>query len=86
MVYPKDGWYAANIAFALRDIFANEVDLANTFFKQFMEGYTSQTSITEAESDNIVMFLRFQNLLTYTKLLNTLDLSRIQIILNGLKD
>ncbi|GGA85383.1 phosphotransferase enzyme family protein [Ornithinibacillus halotolerans] len=69
-----DGWYAADIAFALRDVFAQEVDFTNPIFLQFLNGYKSKTNITDDEVENISMFLRLYNLLTYTKLLDSLDL------------
>jgi Ser/Thr protein kinase RdoA (MazF antagonist) len=68
------GWYAADIAFALRDLVENAVDLQDGKFNLFLEGYRQAWPIGDKEVENIPMFLRFRRLITYKQLLLSLDL------------
>ena len=43
-------WYVADIAFALRDLFEDGVDLENKYFKNFIAGYKN-----EFELDNEIL-------------------------------
>jgi Ser/Thr protein kinase RdoA (MazF antagonist) len=67
------GWYAADIAFALRDLFEHGIDLQDEKFRLFLEGYRQACSITEKEITNIPTFLRLHNLITYKRLLTAVD-------------
>jgi Ser/Thr protein kinase RdoA (MazF antagonist) len=69
-----DGWYTADIAFALRDLFPNEVDFSDPNFQVFLEGYNSRNNLTESEIYDIPMFLRLHNVITFSSLLRTVDI------------
>lgn len=66
-------WYAADIAFALRDLLKTETDLANPKVFEFINGYQSEYSLTPNMAKELPMFIRLHNLLTYTGLIETLD-------------
>lgn len=68
-------WFAADIAFALRDLFgdsASRVDFQNQLFLNFVEGYRSARAIDEEELKLLPLFLRLHNLITFTKLYRAL--------------
>lgn len=71
-------WYVADIAYALRDLFENGVDLNNPSYKQFMNGYTSETSIDLRLQQDLVWFLRLHNLVMFAKLYRSLDLKEAE--------
>ncbi len=71
-----DGWYCADIAFALRDLFVEKVELTDPSFQQFLQGYRSKTAITDEEIAHIPMFLRLHNLISFAKLVKTVDVER----------
>ncbi len=65
-------WFAADIAFALRDLFgdrASQVDLQDARFGEFVRGYRSARQIGNDELAQIPLFLRFSNILKYAELL-----------------
>ncbi|CAN5646080.1 phosphotransferase enzyme family protein [soil metagenome] len=69
-------WFAADIAFALRDLFgdsAAKVDLQHPTFKQFIEGYRSVRPIDQAELDQLPRLMRLHNLISFAKLHRTLS-------------
>jgi Ser/Thr protein kinase RdoA (MazF antagonist) len=66
-------WYVADIAFALRDLFKKEVDLFNPFFQEFIKGYTTETDLDFCQLEELSYFLRLHNLITFTGLLQTVD-------------
>ena len=66
-------WFVSDIAFALRDLFDNNVDLDNENFTSFMEGYQTKMSIDKEILKDLSFFLRMHNLITFTKLLRTLE-------------
>lgn len=68
------GWYAADIAFALRDAFANGGSLDHESVQNFIRGYRQSQSISEDEITTIPLFLRAHRLLTYAQLLESMDL------------
>ena len=68
-------WFAADIAFALRDLFEDspkKVDLRNRSFQYFLAGYRLVRDITLEELELIPMFLRLHNLISYAKLHRTI--------------
>lgn len=67
-------WYVADIAFALRDIFKKEVDLENPFFQEFLKGYQNETDLDFSLLEQLSYFLRLHNLLSFTGLLQTVDI------------
>ncbi|TDL67514.1 hypothetical protein E2R56_20205 [Rhodococcus qingshengii] len=68
------GWFSADIAFALRDLFPTEIDLSNPLLQLFLKGYRTKKEITDSELLDLPMFLRLHNLITFTGLLKTLDI------------
>ncbi len=69
-------WYAADIAFALRDLFADRadrVDQSDPRFLSFVEGYRQARQIAQAELDRIPLFLRLHNMITYAGLQRSLE-------------
>lgn len=68
-------WFAADIAFGLRDLFddsANKVDLAHKSFLHFMDGYRSVRPIAQAELERIPLFMQVHNLMMLARLHRTL--------------
>lgn len=69
------GWFAADVAFALRDVFgdrADKVNLHNEMAQSFVEGYRSVRRIDNAELERIPLFLELHNLVTLVKLFHSL--------------
>jgi Ser/Thr protein kinase RdoA (MazF antagonist) len=69
-------WFAADIAFALRDLFDDNsanFDPLNGSFLKFIQGYRLERVIAQAEVDSIPLFMNLHNLVTYAKMLRTLD-------------
>ena len=69
-------WYAADIAFALGDLFdddAAKVDLSNPSFCAFIEGYRTAKPIADDELARIPLFLRLDNSLVFCKLRRAAD-------------
>jgi Ser/Thr protein kinase RdoA (MazF antagonist) len=77
-------WYIADIAFALRDLFNNGFCPSDKYFKSFIDGYRKEMDISEQDLNEISMFLRYHNLLTYIKLRKTLDIGE-EILSNNLQ-
>ncbi|HLV08640.1 MAG TPA: phosphotransferase [Halanaerobiales bacterium] len=67
-------WYVADIAFALRDLFEDSIDLTNSDFQEFIKGYESEFKIDKELLNDLSWFMRFHNLLSYTKLLRSIDI------------
>lgn len=67
-------WYVADIAFALRDLLKKEVDMKNPFFQEFLEGYQSETEVDSSLLQQLPWFIRMHNLITFTNLLQTVDI------------
>ena len=64
-------WFVADIAFALRDLFednANQVNLANESFCDFVTGYRRVRPIESSEIDHVPLFLRLHHLLSLSRL------------------
>lgn len=66
-------WFAADVAFALRDIFQDGSAMDKNEFKLFLEGYRKVRSISIEEVGRIPMFLRVHNFITYLKLKESMD-------------
>lgn len=65
------GWFAADIAFALRDLFedrASGVDLQNESFLCFLKGYRTSRELSQGDLELIPMFLQLHNLLSFARL------------------
>jgi len=68
-------WFAADFAFALRDLFgdsAAKVDLQHEIFLHFVEGYRLAKPINQAELARIPLFLRLHNLFALARLYRAL--------------
>ncbi|HEY2491923.1 MAG TPA: phosphotransferase [Paenibacillus sp.] len=66
-------WYVADIAYALRDLFDEDVDLDNSKFQAFIKGYKQENTMNESLLVELSGFLRIHNLLLFTKLLKVVD-------------
>jgi Ser/Thr protein kinase RdoA (MazF antagonist) len=68
-------WFAADIAFALRDLFddGTSVDLSSDSFFAFIYGYRSVRSIDQQEIEIIPVFLRMHNLISFARILQSVD-------------
>ncbi|MGF2615274.1 phosphotransferase [Rossellomorea vietnamensis] len=69
------GWYAADIAFALRDLFEKGSSLQSREFLLFLEGYRLVCPITDGEVQKIPMLLRLHNLIMFKQLKKSLDVT-----------
>jgi Ser/Thr protein kinase RdoA (MazF antagonist) len=68
-------WFAADIAYALRDLFddaADRVNLDQTQFLAFVQGYRSAKEIDQEELELIPLFLRMHHLAMFARLLRAL--------------
>ena len=64
-------WFVADIAFALRDLLcgsAENVELQNESFQNFVAGYRQAKQVTQQDLELVPMFLRLHNLITFAKL------------------
>jgi Ser/Thr protein kinase RdoA (MazF antagonist) len=68
-------WYAADIAFALRDLFEEGADIGDPRFRVFVDGYRMFFPLSEEHIGNVPLFLRFAHLLTYARIARSLDLA-----------
>ena len=69
-------WYAADIAYALRDLYEDQVDRFNVDDERvqaFLEAYRSIRPISEEELSHIPIFIRLHNLYTYTRLYRSIE-------------
>jgi Ser/Thr protein kinase RdoA (MazF antagonist) len=71
-------WYVADIAFALRDIFKEEVNLNLPPVQEFLNGYRSQTELDSILIRDLPLFMRLHNLTTFAGLLKTVDIPESQ--------
>lgn len=67
-------WYAADIAFALRDLFAAGADLGHPSFRTFVRGYRAQHPLDDDLLARVPLFFRLANLLQYARLVRAVDL------------
>jgi Ser/Thr protein kinase RdoA (MazF antagonist) len=68
-------WFAADIAFGLRDLFnddSTQVNLTDVHLLSFLEGYRSVRAMPDEEIQQIPLFLRLHNLLLFTKIIRSL--------------
>ncbi|MGM0641684.1 MAG: phosphotransferase enzyme family protein [Thermotogota bacterium] len=68
--------FEADIAFALRDLFEEKVDVEDERFKIFIEGYKTEFDLNEKLVKEMKWFLRFHDLLLFTKLKRTTDIHK----------
>ena len=68
-------WYVADIAFALRDLFENGVDLSNPSFGAFMRGYARHAAVDDDLLAQLPTWMRLVNLIMYGKLTRAMDVT-----------
>ena len=64
-------WHAADIAFALRDLYSDRMsgfDLEDSRFRSFIEGYRGVKGIPDEELERIPVFIRLHNLYMYSRI------------------
>lgn len=66
-------WYAADIAFALRDL--DDQKMTNPLFAEFVNGYESETTLDSDLVEQLPMFNRLHDLTMFAKLLRSVDIS-----------
>ena len=69
-------WYAADLAFGLRDLFDDRpagIDLSDERFLTFIQGYRQVRSISDEELSHLSLFLRLHNLVIFARLLRSLE-------------
>lgn len=68
-------WYAADIAFALGDLFEEETDVSGERFRAFVQGYSEHHPLDEDLSSRVPLFLRLGGLVRYARLVRATDLA-----------
>jgi Ser/Thr protein kinase RdoA (MazF antagonist) len=68
-------WYAADIAFALRDLFDVGRSLDDSSVRAFLDGYTVFTANDERMLALVPTFSRLSRLFTYVRIMRSLDIS-----------
>ncbi len=71
-------WYAADVAFALRDLFEGGVDLSSPSLRAFISGYTQHATLSEEAISHLPTWMRLANLFAYAKLMRAMDLAADQ--------
>ena len=68
-------WFAADIAYALRDIFKGKtIDLTEPRFRLFVEGYRQVRQIQDAELQQLPLFVRLHRLFFIARLRHSVDI------------
>jgi Ser/Thr protein kinase RdoA (MazF antagonist) len=70
-------WFVADIAFALRDLFADQaeqIDTSDERFRTFIAGYREIRDLSDHELAQLGLFLRVHKLVTFAKLLRAADI------------
>lgn len=67
-------WYAADVAFALRDLFDQGADLRHASVGAFVRGYRAHFSLDDELLVALPLFSRLSRLLVCTRLVRSLDL------------
>ncbi len=67
-------WYVMDIAFALRDLFRYGIDLNSGSFLAFVRGYQTEHVLPAEIVSQLPLFLRMAKLITYVRLVRSLDL------------
>ena len=68
-------WYAADVAFALRDLFEAGADTRDPRFRAFVDGYREIYPLSEESITYVPSFLRFVHLLSYARIARAMDLT-----------
>jgi Ser/Thr protein kinase RdoA (MazF antagonist) len=64
----------ADIAYALRDLFEEGIDLEDPSFQAFIKGYRSETELDMALLKEIPMFMKLHDIVSFAKLLRSVDI------------
>jgi Ser/Thr protein kinase RdoA (MazF antagonist) len=72
-------WYAADIAFALRDYFDAGANLSTPSVRAFLGGYAAQTRLTDQQIAQIPLFSRLARLIQFGRITRALDLARTPV-------
>jgi Ser/Thr protein kinase RdoA (MazF antagonist) len=67
-------WYAADIVFALGDLFEENGDLGDKRFRAFIQGYSEHRPVDEHLPSRVPLFRRLGSLLKYARLVRAADL------------
>jgi Ser/Thr protein kinase RdoA (MazF antagonist) len=69
-------WYAADIAFALRDYFDAGADLHSPSVRAFLDGYAAHTPLADEQIAQIPLFLRLGRLIQFARIARALDVTK----------
>lgn len=67
-------WYVADIGYALRDLFKVEINLDSKYFQSFIDGYKKETTLNLGLLQELSLFMRMHNLVTFAILLRSVDI------------
>jgi Ser/Thr protein kinase RdoA (MazF antagonist) len=70
-------WYAADIAFALRDCFDSGANLSTAGVRAFLDGYAVQTPLVDEQIAQIPLFSRLARLIQFARIARALDLAKV---------
>ena len=70
------GWYAADIAFALRDLFDAGADLHAPGGRAFLRGYAVHMPLADEQIARIPLFLRLVRLIQFARITRALDITK----------
>lgn len=68
-------WFVADIAFALRDLFEERIDVTKPEFIAFMNGYQSVTDVDAKLINELPQFMRMHHLFMFARLFRSVDLT-----------
>jgi Ser/Thr protein kinase RdoA (MazF antagonist) len=74
----SSNWFAADVAYALRDLFVAGVDLSDPSLRAFIRGYARHSELDEESVSQLPTWLRLVNLTVYAKLMRAMDLDAEQ--------
>lgn len=66
-------WFAADIAYALRDVMQDQNDLKDHRVQAFIHGYRMKTELDEALLSQLDPFMRMHDLVMFAKLIRSVD-------------
>jgi Ser/Thr protein kinase RdoA (MazF antagonist) len=72
-------WYAADIAFALRDFCDAGASLSTPGVHAFLEGYATQSRLTDEQVAQIPLFSRLARLIQFARIARALDLAKTPV-------
>ncbi len=70
-------WYAADIAFALRDRFDAGATLDDPGIRAFLDGYAARAPLTSEQIAQIPLFSRLARLIQYARMARALDVAKV---------